>query len=378
MGLCQQAPILTKLSEMKVEFDPISQHHDSSMKRARVITSSIGHVESEKLVGIQAREKEVPIRLKVGLEARAAIPSSIWVKMLRLAYTLASKARSDFLSRHTRRIKKAIIRQSMGMEPSHTYSVRDRPPQLCIDRKAGRHSPQPREWLRPVCLSKSLIATLLWDQTDSPPLELALLSLGSVPPVKTWNRDKEMGLCQQAPILTKLSEMKVEFDPISQHHDSSMKRARVITSSIGHVESEKLVGIQAREKEVPIRLKVGLEARAAIPSSIWVKMLRLAYTLASKARSDFLSRHTRRIKKAIIRQSMGMEPSHTYSVRDRPPQLCIDRKAGRHSPQPREWLRPVCLSKSLIATLLWDQTDSPPLELALLSLGSLPPVFFQP
>lgn len=34
---------------------------------------------------------------------------------------------------------------------SHTCSVRDRPPQLCIDRKAGRHSPQPREWLRPVC-----------------------------------------------------------------------------------------------------------------------------------------------------------------------------------------------------------------------------------
>ncbi|KAI3672321.1 hypothetical protein L2E82_52826 [Cichorium intybus] len=33
---------------------------------------------------------------------------------------------------------------------SHTYSVRDRPPQLCIDRKAGRHSPQPREWLRPI------------------------------------------------------------------------------------------------------------------------------------------------------------------------------------------------------------------------------------
>ena len=28
--------------------------------------------------------------------------------------------------------------------------------------------------------------------------------------------------------------------------------------------------------------------------------------------------------------------------------------------------------------LKWDQTDSPPLELALLSLGSLPPVFFQP
>jgi len=26
---------------------------------------------------------------------------------------------------------------------SHTYSVRDRPPQLCIDRKAGRQSPQP-------------------------------------------------------------------------------------------------------------------------------------------------------------------------------------------------------------------------------------------
>nr|UEK21352.1 hypothetical protein [Ferula sinkiangensis] len=34
---------------------------------------------------------------------------------------------------------------------SHTCSVRDRPPQLCIDRKAGRHSPQPREWLRPAC-----------------------------------------------------------------------------------------------------------------------------------------------------------------------------------------------------------------------------------
>ncbi|KAK6784933.1 hypothetical protein RDI58_018388 [Solanum bulbocastanum] len=34
---------------------------------------------------------------------------------------------------------------------SHTCSVRDRPPQLCIDRKAGRHSPQPREWLRSVC-----------------------------------------------------------------------------------------------------------------------------------------------------------------------------------------------------------------------------------
>ncbi|KAG9438861.1 hypothetical protein H6P81_021159 [Aristolochia fimbriata] len=34
---------------------------------------------------------------------------------------------------------------------SHTSSVRDRPPQLCIDRKAGRHSPQPRELLRPVC-----------------------------------------------------------------------------------------------------------------------------------------------------------------------------------------------------------------------------------
>ncbi|KAH0446053.1 hypothetical protein IEQ34_025115 [Dendrobium chrysotoxum] len=26
---------------------------------------------------------------------------------------------------------------------SHTCSVRDRPPQLCINRKAGRHSPQP-------------------------------------------------------------------------------------------------------------------------------------------------------------------------------------------------------------------------------------------
>ncbi|KAK8539700.1 hypothetical protein V6N13_072332 [Hibiscus sabdariffa] len=34
---------------------------------------------------------------------------------------------------------------------SHTCCVRDRPTQLCIDRKAGRHSPQPREWLRPVC-----------------------------------------------------------------------------------------------------------------------------------------------------------------------------------------------------------------------------------
>ncbi|PHT68653.1 hypothetical protein T459_28140 [Capsicum annuum] len=33
---------------------------------------------------------------------------------------------------------------------SHTCSIRDRPPQLCIDRKAGRHSPQPRDWLRPV------------------------------------------------------------------------------------------------------------------------------------------------------------------------------------------------------------------------------------
>nr|YP_009381290.1 hypothetical protein AEK19_MT0889 [Utricularia reniformis]ART31120.1 hypothetical protein AEK19_MT0889 [Utricularia reniformis] len=32
---------------------------------------------------------------------------------------------------------------------SHTCSVRDRPPQLCIDRKGGR--PQPRECLRPVC-----------------------------------------------------------------------------------------------------------------------------------------------------------------------------------------------------------------------------------
>ncbi|KAI3700907.1 hypothetical protein L2E82_45548 [Cichorium intybus] len=38
---------------------------------------------------------------------------------------------------------------------SHTYSVRDRPPQLCIDRKAGRHSPQPREWLRPEFQSQS-------------------------------------------------------------------------------------------------------------------------------------------------------------------------------------------------------------------------------
>ena len=36
-------------------------------------------------------------------------------------------------------------------DSSHTSSVRDRPTQLCIDRKAGRHSPQPREWLRPVC-----------------------------------------------------------------------------------------------------------------------------------------------------------------------------------------------------------------------------------
>ena len=34
---------------------------------------------------------------------------------------------------------------------SHTCSVRDRPTQLCIDRKAGRHSPQPREWLHPAC-----------------------------------------------------------------------------------------------------------------------------------------------------------------------------------------------------------------------------------
>ena len=37
------------------------------------------------------------------------------------------------------------------LDRSHTSSVRDRPTQLCIDRKAGRHSPQPREWLRPVC-----------------------------------------------------------------------------------------------------------------------------------------------------------------------------------------------------------------------------------
>ncbi|KAL4376560.1 hypothetical protein GQ457_02G023900 [Hibiscus cannabinus] len=31
---------------------------------------------------------------------------------------------------------------------SHTCCIRDRPTQLCIDRKAGWHSPQPREWLR--------------------------------------------------------------------------------------------------------------------------------------------------------------------------------------------------------------------------------------
>jgi hypothetical protein len=37
------------------------------------------------------------------------------------------------------------------LDRSHTCSVRDRPTQLCLDRKAGRHSPQPREWLRPVC-----------------------------------------------------------------------------------------------------------------------------------------------------------------------------------------------------------------------------------
>lgn len=30
-----------------------------------------------------------------------------------------------------------------NQDRSHTCSVRDRPPQLCIDRKAGRHSPQP-------------------------------------------------------------------------------------------------------------------------------------------------------------------------------------------------------------------------------------------
>lgn len=41
---------------------------------------------------------------------------------------------------------------------SHTCSVRDRPPQLCIDRKAGRHSPQPREWLP--FQRNSLVATL--------------------------------------------------------------------------------------------------------------------------------------------------------------------------------------------------------------------------
>uniref|UniRef100_A0A453C0T6 Uncharacterized protein n=1 Tax=Aegilops tauschii subsp. strangulata TaxID=200361 RepID=A0A453C0T6_AEGTS len=30
-----------------------------------------------------------------------------------------------------------------SQDRSHTYHVRDRPPQLCIDRKAGRQSPQP-------------------------------------------------------------------------------------------------------------------------------------------------------------------------------------------------------------------------------------------
>ena len=35
------------------------------------------------------------------------------------------------------------------LDRSHTSSVRDRPTQLCIDRKAGRHSPQ--ECLRLVC-----------------------------------------------------------------------------------------------------------------------------------------------------------------------------------------------------------------------------------
>ncbi|PHU09822.1 hypothetical protein BC332_21682 [Capsicum chinense] len=46
----------------------------------------------------------------------------------------------------------------------HTCSVRDRPPQLCIDRKAGWHSPQPREWLRPVCppLFPTCYGTLEW------------------------------------------------------------------------------------------------------------------------------------------------------------------------------------------------------------------------
>uniref|UniRef100_M0ZK57 Uncharacterized protein n=1 Tax=Solanum tuberosum TaxID=4113 RepID=M0ZK57_SOLTU len=39
----------------------------------------------------------------------------------------------------------------LDQDRSHTCSVRDRPPQLCIDRKAERHSPQPREWLRPIC-----------------------------------------------------------------------------------------------------------------------------------------------------------------------------------------------------------------------------------
>ncbi|PIN18548.1 hypothetical protein CDL12_08787 [Handroanthus impetiginosus] len=39
----------------------------------------------------------------------------------------------------------------------HICNVHDRPCQLCIDRKGGQHSPQPRECLHPVCHPSFLI-----------------------------------------------------------------------------------------------------------------------------------------------------------------------------------------------------------------------------
>ncbi|KAK4372955.1 hypothetical protein RND71_008339 [Anisodus tanguticus] len=44
---------------------------------------------------------------------------------------------------------RGVVLAFPNQDHSHTCSVRDRPPQLCIDRKAGRHNPQPMEWLRP-------------------------------------------------------------------------------------------------------------------------------------------------------------------------------------------------------------------------------------
>ncbi|KAL4285092.1 hypothetical protein GQ457_16G025520 [Hibiscus cannabinus] len=78
-----------------------------------------------------------------------------------LGWALSHKAPPSGHKRPLATHMRGVILAFPDQDRSHTCCVRDRPTQLCIDRKTGRHNSQSREWLRPVCPPYSRHAMVL-------------------------------------------------------------------------------------------------------------------------------------------------------------------------------------------------------------------------